>query len=274
MAGLVPGTTSAPGHRRHRAARGPVRQAAARRRTIPGEHGPQAHRRGRLVRLAGPSRAHHLQPRRRHPPARRPPPHHARTDPDPRPGPRPRLRGRHRPRSPARPHRGAGSRPAVHRRPGIRGNQRRRRGPRHRAGTPGAAGHPRPWPPSGPHAPWHSRFPDRRLPHRTGQPDRRPAAVRHPDRGTAVRPRRMADRAPPRRPGRPASRPGQPSRTAHDPALIRGALPRCRPAAPRPPERHGTRRPAHHPAIRPGPAHPRHRPSPAPAAAAPGSAPA
>ena len=85
--------------------------------------------------------------------------------------------------------------------------------------------------------------------------------------------RRMADRAPSRRPGRPASRPGQPPRTAHDPALIRGALPRCRRAAPRPPERHGTRRPAHHPAIRPGPAHPRHRPSPAPAAA-PSSAPA
>ena len=48
-------------------------------------------------------------------------------------------------------------------------------------------------------------------------------------------------------------RPGQPPRTAHDAALIRGAVPRCRQAAPRPPERHGVRRPARHPAVRPGP---------------------
>ena len=100
---------------------------------------------------------------------------------------------------------------------------------------------------------------------------RRPGAVRHPDRGTAIRRRRVADRAPPRRAGRPASRPDQPPRTAHDAALIRGAVPRCRQVTPRSPERHGIRRPAHHPPVRPGPAHPRHPPSPA-SAAAPGTA--
>ena len=41
MAGLVPGAGGAPGHRRHRAARGPVRPAAGRRGTVPGQRGPQ-----------------------------------------------------------------------------------------------------------------------------------------------------------------------------------------------------------------------------------------
>jgi len=76
---------------------------------------------------------------------------------------------------------------------------------------------------------------------------------------------------PPRHPGRPASRPGQPSRTAHDAAFIRGSVPRCRQVAPRSPVRHGLRRPTNHPAVRPGPAHPAHSPGPA-SAAAPGAA--
>ena len=104
-----------------------------------------------------------------------------------------------------------------------------------------------------PRTPRPGCFPDRRLSRRAPRPDRRPGAVRHPDRGTAIHRRRMAGRAPPRHAGRPAIRPGQPPRTAHDAALIRGAVPRCRQAAPRPPERHGVRRPARHPAVRPGP---------------------
>ena len=258
MAGLVPGAGGAPGHRRHRPARGPVCQAAGCRRTLPGKRSPQARRRGGLVRLAGPPRAHHRQPRRRHRPAQGRPAHPAHAGPNPGPGPRARSRGRHRARPAARPHRSAGGCPAVHRRPGIRGHRRRRQRPRHRAGAPGATGHPHRWPAPQPQAPRPGCFPDRRLSRRTRRPDGHPAAVRHPYRGTAVRRRRVAGRAPPRRAGRPASRPDQPPGTARDAALIRGAVPRCRRVTPRPPERHGTRRPAHHPAVRPGPAHPGH----------------
>ena len=142
MAGLVPGAGGAPGHRRHRAARGPVRPPAGRRRIVPGHRGPQARRRVGLVRLAGPARAHHRQPGRRDrpPPGRPGPP--ARARPDPGPGPRAPPRGRHRTRPAARPHRSAGGRPAAHRRPGLRGHRRRRRRPRHRTRTPGTPGHP------------------------------------------------------------------------------------------------------------------------------------
>ena len=188
----------------------------------------------------------------------------AHAGPYPRPGPHAHPRRRHRTRPAARPHRSAGSCPAIHRRPGVRGHRRRRRGPRHRTGTPGAAGHPRQRPAPEPHAPRPGCFPDRRLSRRAPRPDRRPGAVRHPDRGTAIRRRRMAGRAPPRHAGGPAIRPDQPPRTAHDAALIRGAVPRCRQVTPRPPERHGVRRPARHPAVRPGPAHPSHLPGTAP----------
>ena len=256
MAGLVPGAGSAPGHRRHRAARSPVRQAAGRRRTVPGERGPQARRRGRLVRLAGPARAHHRQPRRRHRPAQGRPAHPAHAGPDLGPGPRARSRGRHSARPAARPHRSAGSRAAVHRRPGVRGHRRRRRGPRHRAGAPGTVGHPHLWPTPGPHPPRPGCFPDRRLSRRAARADKRPGAIRHPDRGTAVCRRRVAGRAPRRPASWPASRPDQPSWTARDAALIRGTVPRCRRITPRPPDRHGLHRPARHPAVRPGPTYP------------------
>ena len=53
-------------------------------------------------------------------------------------------------------------------------------------------------------------------------------------------------------------RSGQPPGTARDTTLLRGAVPRYRRVAPRPPERHGARRSTHHPAIRPGTAHPGH----------------
>ena len=252
MAGLVPGAGGAPGHRRHRLARGPVRPPAGRRRPVPGKRGPQAHRRGGLVRLAGPPRPHHRQPRRRHRPAQGSPAHPAHAGPNPGPGPRARSRGRHRARPARHPHRSASGGPAVHRRPGVRGHRCRRWRPRHRAGAPGAAGHPRQWPTPGPHAPRPGRLPDRRLSRRTGRPDGNPAAIRHPDRGTAVRRRRVAGHAPPRHSGWPASRPDQPPGTAHDAALICGTVPRCRRVTPRPPERHGPRRLAHHPAVRPG----------------------
>ena len=122
-----------------------------------------------------------------------------------------------------------------------------------------------------PRTPRPGCFPDRRLSRRAPRPGRRPGAVRHPHRGTAVCRRRAAGRAPPRHAGRPARRPGQPPRTAHDAALIRGAVPRCRPVTPRSPERPGVRRTTHHPAVRPGPAHRGHSPGAA-SAAAPGTA--
>ena len=199
-----------------------------------------------------------VSPAAGHRPARGGPAHPAHAGPNPGPGPRARSRGRHRARPTARPQRGAGSCPAVHRRPGIRGHWCQRQRPRHGAGAPGTTGHPHRWPAPQPHAPRPGCFPYRRLSRRTGRPDGRPAAVRHPYRGTAVRRRRVAGRAPPRRAHWPAGRPDQPPGTARDAALICGAVPRCRRVAPRPPERYGTRRPAHHPAIRPGPAHPGH----------------
>jgi hypothetical protein len=263
MAGLVPGARGAPGQRRHRAARGPVRPPAGRRGIVPGECGPQARRRVGLVRLAGPARAYRRQPGRQPRPAQGRPRQLAHADPYPGPGPRARSHRRHSTRPAARPHRGAGNCPAVHRRPGVRGHRRRRRGSRHRTGTPRAAGHPHQWPTPEPHAPRSGCFPDRRLSRRAPRPDRRPGAVRHPDRGTAIRRRRVAGRAPPRHAGGPAIRPDRPPRTARDAALIRGAVPRCRQVAPRSPERHGVRRPTRHPAVRPGPAHPGQPPGPA-----------
>ena len=263
MAGLVPGAGGAPGHRRHRAARGPVRPPAGRRGIVPGERGPQARRRVGLVRLAGPARAYRRQPGRRHCPAQGRPRQLARAGPYPEPGPRTHSRRRHRTRPAARPHRSAGGGPAVHRCPGVRGHRCRRRGSRHRTGTPRAAGHSHQWPAPEPRAPRPGCFPDRRLSRRALRPDDRPGAIRHPNRGTAVCRRRMAGRAPPRRAGGPALRPGQPPRTAHDAALIRSAVPRCRQAAPRSPERHGIRRSTRRPAVRPGPAHPGQPPGPA-----------
>ena len=97
-----------------------------------------------LVCLAGPARAHRRQPgtaRHRPSQARRGQPGHP--GPDPRSGSKARPRGRHGSGPAAGPHLGAGRDAAVHWRPGLRGNRRRRRGPRHRAGPPGAAGHPR-----------------------------------------------------------------------------------------------------------------------------------
>ena len=108
-----------------------------------GQRGPQARRHLQLVRVAGPARAYHRQPRRRHRPAPPRPAHPRRPGPHPGPGPRAHPRGRHRARPAARPHRGTDRRPAVHRCPAQRGNRCRRRRPRHQRRAPGALGHPR-----------------------------------------------------------------------------------------------------------------------------------
>ena len=252
MAGLVPATGRAPGHRRHRPARGPVRQTAGPHRTIAGQRGPQARRHLKLVRLAGPARAYHRQPRRRHRPASPRPAHPRRPGPHPGPGPRAPPRGRHRARPAARPHRGADRRPAVHRCPPQRGNWCRRRRPRHQRRTPGALGHPRQRPAPGPATARPGRSPPRHLPRQPGRRGRRASAIHHPDRQAAIRRRRAPHPPPPRPPRRPARRPGPPPGTAHAPPVLHHAEPSGR-GAPRPPQPHAARRPTHHPAIRPRP---------------------
>ena len=139
--------------------------------------------------------------------------------------------------------------------PPQRDHRRRRRRPRHQRRSPGATGHPRQRPAPRPATARPRRDPDRRLPRQPGRPGRRSSAVRHQDRQSAVRRRRTPDLAPPRHTGRPARRPGSPPGTAHDPPVLRHAVPPDR-AAPRPRQKHAARRLTHHPAIRPGPASP------------------
>jgi hypothetical protein len=252
MAGLVPATGSAPGHRRHRAARSPVRQTAGQHRTIAGQRRPQARRHLKLVRLAGPARAYHRQPRRRHRPASPRPAHPRRPGPHPGPGPRAHPRGRHRARPAARPHRGTDRRPAVHRCPPQRGNWCRRRRPRHQRRAPGAPGHPRRRPATRPATARPGRVPDRRLPRLPGRRGRRSSAIRDQDRQAAIRRRRTPDPAPPRHPGRAARRPGSPPGTADDPPVLYHAVSSGR-GVRRPPQQYAACRLMHHPAIRAGP---------------------
>ena len=134
------------------------------------QRGPQARRHLQLVRLAGPARAHHREPRRRPRPAPPRPVRPARPGPHSGPGPRAHGRGRHRARRPARPQRGPDRRPAAHQRPAQRNNRRRRRRPRHQRRAPGAMGHPRQRPATGPAPARPGRGPDRRLPRLPGSP--------------------------------------------------------------------------------------------------------
>ena len=127
LADLVPGGGDRSGHRRHRAARGPVRPAATGRPIVPGQRGPQARRRVGLVWLAGPARAYQRQPGRRHRPAPGRAAPCARARPDPGAGPRACARGRSGDRPGARPHRSAGGPAAVHWRPAPRRHRCRRR---------------------------------------------------------------------------------------------------------------------------------------------------